>query len=57
MIQLEKYQQQLSEIQHEKTKLEDQIAQQSLLQQNAETEIQSQKEVIKLVTLVSISAL
>lgn len=57
MVELEKYEQQLLEARHEKTKLEDHIAQQSLLQQNAEIEIQSQKEIINLVTSVSISVL
>lgn len=57
MVKLEKNEQQLLEVQREKTRLEDKITQQSLLQQNVQRELQSQKEIIKLVTSVSISAL
>lgn len=57
MIELEKNEQQLLEVQREKTRLEEKITQQRVLQQNAERELQSQKEIIKLVTSVSISAL
>jgi hypothetical protein len=54
-VELEMHKRRLSKVQQEKTHLEDQIAQQSFQFQSAvtETEIQSHKEIVQLLTLVS----
>jgi len=55
-VELKVHKQRLSEVQHEKSHLEDQIAQQSRQLQSTVTEVEmkSQKEIIQLLTSVSI---